>query len=228
MAVVDFPDGIFPQLNTGGYCHPVSIVDVMASSRTGKQQAVMRGAGELWKQEVTIITSGTKEETLAKCLADVRGRYNQLRCPDLIYRGQEVDADGNYKPTGSFELFSDSARFDDGGGFKADTAPTVTLNGGHAQGVTRLIVNINQSDPDTVPVGSRVQVGDNLYAVTAWDWSLSRIDIHPPLRETASTGSTVTTVNAKGLWRLVANEDVTPEHVQGSIKVRTLTMIEDF
>lgn len=230
MAIYDFPDGIFPQANTGGFCEVISIVQLSAGSKTGAQQAIMRGAGELWRQELTIITTGNNEKNLTKILMQLRGPFNKLRCPDLYAYSRQVDSSGNAVFSGTEPIFSDGTRFADGAGFKAKSAPVVTLNGAAAKGDTQITITVNNNSSELFQGLDRIQIGDVLYAVLSYDSTTQVMDIHPPLRSAIADGTAVTSHKAQGLWRLADSQQIIPDHVQntkdGPVRTRKITLIE--
>lgn len=230
MTIIDFPDGIFPQADSGGGCEPVSSVQLFSSGRTGAQQAVLRGAGEVWIQEVTLITSGAKERELLKVLAQLRGPLNRLRCPDLYAYSRQVDGDGNAKYSGSDVLFTDNTRFNDGTGWARASAATVTLDGAISVGDTTITISSTSNDPNLLKGGDRIQIGDVLYAVIDYDYSTLDAIIHPPVRVAASDGASVTTHKPQGLWRLPDASQIIPAHTvnlpSGPVRTRTLRLIE--
>jgi len=226
--IVDFPEDVLPLEGTGGSCEPVSVVDVHGSSRTGSMQAVLRGPGELWRQTFTIRTSGAKEDAVYAALMKLRGRANTLRCPDLFARSEELDGDGNEIATGSDDLFSDGSLWADGQGWAADPANlVVTMGAAGSKGDTTVTLSTNQTDPDVIPVKSRLQFGDKLHAVLSYDSATGATEIHPPLREAISNGATVVAKNAKGLWRLEASEQVVGDYTARGVTTRQITLVED-
>jgi hypothetical protein len=230
--IYDFPADIFPEYGTGGYCEPVSIVDMFTASN-GHHQAVLRGAGELWRQEFTIITHGDSERTLAAFLMRVRGQANIIRCPDLFQMSRYIKANGGQLFPGSSPIYDDTFPknyYHDGVGYAVSSAPTATLDGAHSLGDTTITVSINFNDPTVLRSLDRIQVGDHLYAVLSYDYTTGDVEIMPPLRAAYADGVTVVVFNAKGLWKLSSNADMIPEHVtntpDGPARRRKITLIE--
>ena len=230
MTIIDFPDGIFPQAGSGGGCEPVATVQLFSSGRTGAQQAVLRGAGEVWIQEVTLITFGTKERELAKALAQLRGPLNKLRCPDLYAYSRQVDGAGNAVYSGSDVLFTDNTRFTDGTGWARGSAATVTLDGAISVGDTTITIQSTSNDPYLLQANDRIQIGDVLYAVLDYDYTTLDVIIHPPVRAAAADNATVTTHKPRGLWRLPDASQIIPSDTvnlpSGPVRTRQLRLIE--